>query len=341
MSGRGPYVVGPAYDWALFLLPPLAALWLGVMISGTGFAQDVLVIAGLETTAAGLAVGALIHAHLVAVVFRSHGNPDVFRRHPYRFVVVPILLWVAIVASPWLAVTATVVATFWDVWHSGAQTFGFARIYDRNAGVPAEVGRRLDFWLNQLLYAGPILAGVTLADHLESFDGYADLGDTFFTAVPAQVLGGQRYLTWAILAGGTVFVAIYLVAQLRLRRAGHRISGHKVFLVSSTGLCSIYTWAFNSWGEAFFIMNAFHAVQYLGLVWAVEHRRIAGLFRVDGRRLGRPLALVGFLGAILAYGVVAELLDSDLTELWAITIVVSLMHFWYDGFVWSVRKQQI
>jgi len=26
--------------------------------------------------------------------------------------------------------------------------------------------------------------------------------------------------------------------------------------------------------------------------------------------------------------------------LWAITMVVSLMHFWYDAFVWSVRRAE-
>jgi hypothetical protein len=35
------------------------------------------------------------------------------------------------------------------------------------------------------------------------------------------------------------------------------------------------------------------------------------------------------------------LLDGDARHLWAITIVVSLMHFWYDGFVWSVRRREI
>jgi hypothetical protein len=36
-----------------------------------------------------------------------------------------------------------------------------------------------------------------------------------------------------------------------------------------------------------------------------------------------------------------QALDSDRTALWALTMVVSLMHFWYDAFVWSVRKSQI
>ena len=36
-----------------------------------------------------------------------------------------------------------------------------------------------------------------------------------------------------------------------------------------------------------------------------------------------------------------EALDANLTVLWAIPIVVSLMHFWYDAFVWSVRRAEV
>ena len=39
----------------------------------------------------------------------------------------------------------TVLAAFWDVYHSGAQTFGFARLYDQRAGNPPAEGRVLDF----------------------------------------------------------------------------------------------------------------------------------------------------------------------------------------------------
>jgi hypothetical protein len=126
-----------------------------------------------------------------------------------------------------------------------------------------------------------------------------------------------------------------------MHRRGHRVSPLKVYLVASTGLCSIYTWGFNSWGEAFFIMNLFHAVQYLALVWAMEKRRIMSRLRVSEGPRGKAVALAVFLGAVLSYGVGAELLDADFRTLWAITIVVSLMHFWYDGFVWSVSKKQI
>ena len=344
MSARRWYIASPHYDAALFLAPPVLALALGIAISGTDLTDAALAIAGGELSAAGLAIGVLIHAHLVAVVFRSHGNPVVRRRHPVRFFVVPLALFAALLASEWLAVAATVVATFWDVWHSGAQTFGLARIYDRNAGAPPDADRTLELWVSQLLYAGPILAGATLLDHLivlGDFDAFDDPLSLLLASVPGQAFRSQGAIATLVIAIGTALVAAYVVAAVRRVRRGIPIAPARVWLVASTGLCSIYTWGLNSWGEAFFIMNLFHAVQYLALVWWSERDRIVGRLRLAGARGGRALALVVFLGSTLAYGLAAELFEPDLHAFWALTMVVSLMHFWYDAFIWSVRKQQV
>jgi len=332
------YIVGPAYDWAFFLLPPLASLLVGIALSGTFLASDAYTFNGEVDTLSGFAIGTIIHAHLVAVAFRSHGNPSIRRLYPIRFIVVPIALWLAIVLSPWLAAATTVVATFWDVWHSGAQTFGFGRIYERNHGTSPEVGRRLDFWLNQVLYAGPVLAGVTLADHVESFDSFKDVGVAVFATVPARVDALHRTIAWGVLAVGAGFIAFYVASYIRLARQGYRPSWLKIWLTASTALVSVYTWGFNSWGQAFLIMNLFHAVQYIALVWAMEKKRICAVMRLPNRP---NLALGLYLGSVVAYGFGAQILNADLTKLWAITMVVSLMHFWYDAFVWSVRKAQV
>ncbi|HUQ05972.1 MAG TPA: hypothetical protein VM261_25895 [Kofleriaceae bacterium] len=330
---RSPFLVSPGYDWTFFLLPPLAGLVIGILLSGTPITDRAVTVNGNETTAIGIAIGVLIHAHLVAVFWRSHGNPRVFAQYKLRFVLVPILLWLVIVGSTWAAITATVVATFWDVWHSGAQTFGFARIYDRNAGNPPEAGRRLDYWLNQILYAGPILAGATLLPHVDVLDNYDAVGATFFTRIPAEAEGHQRWLTWGVVGAGTLFIAVYVLANVRLWREGYRVSALKVYLLATTAFCSIYTWGFNTWGQAFFIMNFFHGVQYLALVWAMEKPTLV-------KRL-RGFAPLVFFGSVALYGAGAELLDPDLTTLWAVTMVVSLMHFWWDGFIWSVRRQDV
>jgi hypothetical protein len=337
-GARGPYVVGRGYDWAFFLLPPVLSLALGIAVSDTWLATDAWMIATEADTAVGFFIGTIIHAHLVAVFFRSHGSPEIRRRYPIRFFVVPVALYALIVASPWIAAATVVVATFWDVWHSGAQTFGFARIYERNHGTPPALGRRLDFWLHQLIYAGPILAGATLPDHVESFDSFAKVGDAFLASVPAEVSARARWLTHGVLAAGSAFLVVYVTVYRRLAQRGYRPPWLKIWLVGSTGFVSIYAWGFNTWGQAFLIMNLFHGVQYLALVWAMEGKRIAARLRVPGRP---RLALALYLGGVLLYGFGVQALDADMIALWAITMVVSLMHFWYDAFVWSVRKADI
>lgn len=62
------------------------------------------------------------------------------------------------------------------------------------------------------------------------------------------------------------------------------------------------------------------------------------LFRLQNLRWGKYLAAALFIGLGGTYGYWVEALDTDIEWLWAITMVVSVMHFWYDGFVWSVRQ---
>jgi hypothetical protein len=340
-AGGSSWIAGPVYDVLLFLLPPLLALAAGGLLAGTSFQEDPFVLWNQRVSGTLLVLGILVHAHLFAVVFRSHANPAIFRRHPLRFALVPVLLFAGIVSSTWVLVLASVLATFWDVYHSGAQTFGFARIYDRKRGNDAEAGRRLDFWLNQLLYAGPILAGVTMLDHFDDFGRFERVGSAFLTSVPAHMEGHQRTLTFAVLGLGAAFLCFYVISYARLARRGYRVSWQKVYLLASTGVVSVYAWGFNPWGQAFVIMNLFHAVQYLGIVWWAEKGTLKRLFRVQGHPLGGAVALGLFLALVTAYGVFAQSVDGGVEWVWAITLVVSLMHFWYDGFVWSVRREQV
>lgn len=341
-SKQNTYIIKPVYDWVFFLAPPLAALLLGYFISGTDFADEAFELHDQAFTWSSLAIGTFIHAHLFAVFFRSHGNKDVRRLHPVRFLVVPVLLFAAMLSSPWIIISVSVLATFWDVYHSGMQTFGFARIYDKKAGNDAEVGRRLDQILNQFLYAGPIVAGATMMDHFEDFYEYNEIRvDTFFSKVPVFMEGNQKYFMWAILGAGALFLVFYLYKYIQFARQGHTVSWQKVFLLMSTGACSIYTWGFNSWGEAFFIMNLFHALQYFGLVWASENRNMTKMLRLDKFLGGKFVTLLLFLGITMAYGYWVQIMDASVTHLWALTLVVAIMHFWYDGFIWSVRKKQV
>lgn len=343
LADRRRYIVAPLYDWVLFLAAPVVAVFVGLWVSDAPWAATEVTFGSNGAQAiSGLLIGVIIHAHLFAVFFRSHGNQSIFRQYRGRFVLAPLLLFAGIMFSNIFAVIVSVVATFWDVYHSGAQTFGFARLYDMRAGNPPTQGRRLDFALNQLVYAGPILAGATMLDHFEDFDEFKDVKVTLFADVPSWMTANQSYFTWAVLLGGAVFIAYYIYAQWRFAKAGHPVSAQKVTLLVLTSAVSIFVWGFNSWGEAFLIMNLFHAVQYFGLVWAKERPTLQTLLRL--RQTGvvsKLLAWLVFVGITVSYGLFVEGTDGSVRAFVAITLVVSIMHFWYDGFVWSVRRKQV
>jgi len=339
------FLVGHAFDSVFFLYSPLIALCLGVGVAQVpALTETSLQVDGRGISPVNLFIGSMIAAHLVLVFARSHANRAVFARHPLRFLLVPPLLFCAFYGSFWAAMVASALATWWDLYHSSMQTFGLARLYERKAGNDVQAARSLDKWLNLLLYIGPVLAGATLVDHLRSFENLdqVGLGQAFFSAIPARVQSVSRLLTWAVVGVGVPFLAYYVYAHVRLARAGHRVSPQKVFLLVATGVTSIYTWGFNSFGQAFFIMNFFHAWQYFAIVWWTENGNLKRVLRLEGRRLATPLLLLAFVALPAGYGllVTASHITTN-SALFCLALVVALMHFWYDGFIWSVRAAHV
>jgi len=341
-AGSG-YLVGPFYDCLFLIYSPLLAVVLGIGVSYSRYLTlEPIWLHERWVFRANLAIGTLIAAHLVLVLVRSHANPEVFKRHTWRFTLVPLALFFGLFTSIWLSVFVSVLAVWWDLYHSSMQTFGLCRLYERKAGNGVEVGRGLDMGLNLLLYVGPILGGATLANHLKFFDRFERVGSAFFTAIPAQVQSVHRELTWIVLVLGSVFLAYYVYAYWRLAQAGHKVSTQKILLLVSTGFCSITTWGFNSFGQAFFIMNFFHAIQYFAIVWWIEGGNLSRLLRWEGRRWAPPVLLGLFVLVPLGYGLLVTIPQLNTNNaLFCLAMVITIMHFWYDGFIWSVRKSHV
>lgn len=369
-KSQSGYIVSPVYDCLFFLYSPLLALLLGILITLTPLANEQSRVFGFDHFPSDLFMGTFIAAHLVAVFFRSHGNMTVFQEYPLRFTVVPVLLYGAMWFSTWIFISVTVLGIWWDVYHSGMQTFGLGRIYDRCAGnKDPKLGRELDKWFNILLYIGPILAGASLLSHVDYFTQYQkiinDLQATAFDPASASFLNRQVHqfesvlsqffvevpvyandYSWLlrvfVLGVGTPFLIYYLYSYWQLSKSGYKVSKQKVILYAGTGFCSIYTWGFNSFGQAFFIMNFFHALQYFALIWWSEKKSIQRLFGAEKLKFGAALAFILFIGLTFAYGFwTTYQLTSTPKAIWTLAMVVSIMHFWYDGFIWSVRKKQI
>jgi hypothetical protein len=321
-------------------LAPLWALALGLLLGPTKLGVPYFAVAGRSESALSVFSGVFTMAHLVVVFFRTHGNESVFKRHPVRFLIVPVFLFAAMAISSWALIFGFVLAVWWDVYHSALQTHGFGRYYDSKRNADRAAGARLDRGLNFLLYAGPIFAGVSLADHTVHFTRFADVGTPSLARIGGALLHHRPAWPWLLASIAAPYLLYYLWSYRRLAQKGYAVSMEKIVLFVSTALCSVWAWGFNPFGQAFFIMNFFHALQYFALVAHSERESVAGRMGLTKYEWGKAAAAIVILTAGFLYGAWAKFLGETSHWAFSVVITVSLLHFWYDSFIWSVRRSE-
>jgi len=337
------YLVSASYDLGYFILAPIGALLLTIVLARFPRMLTTETWLGTGKSWAGLFIVTWTNAHLIAVVVRSHANREVFQRFRARFTWVPLGLLLSFLAFDWLLITGVVLAVLWDVYHSSMQSFGFSRIYDAKAGNPPNRGRLLDMLFNHVVYIGPIFLGGNLAPNIAVINRYKEFGWHGPTQLFNQIGRIQPLLASVVLAAGGLYVVFYVCAYAWLVRArGHRLSGPKIGLLLSTASVSIAAWGFLPTFQAFFIVNFFHALQYFAIVWATEKRTLQRLVSRAVAPASAWRALAVFAVFVLAIGTAHTVFDVPSGRVgFALFTVVSLMHFWYDGFIWSVRRAEV
>jgi hypothetical protein len=222
------------------------------------------------------------------------------------------------------------------------QNFGFSRLYDSKAGNPTTRGRMLDMLFCHVVYILPIFIGPNLAQNLGVINSYQALGWQGPSQLFQWVGAAREQLSQIALITGGAYLVFYVIAYARLVRAGHKLTRQKVMLLASTGLVSILAWGFLQPFQAFFIVNFYHGLQYFAIVWASEKKTMQRLLSVASRPASLAAAFGGFVLFVTAIGFLHEYCDIPQRRIgFALFTVVSLMHFWYDSFIWSVRKKQV
>jgi hypothetical protein len=345
---KSGFIMGPVADSVFIIGAPLTAVALAIPLYLLPADTCTVAIMGKSIDVRETFLFSFISAHLVLVFFRSHANPKIFWTHPLRFTVVPLALLVAAANSIWIAGLCGVLVVWWDVYHSSMQTFGFGRIYDAKQGNNPTAGRSLDIAMNLFMYLGPVLAGAQFARHIAvSVDNFSFLEpsespwrDLVLQQAPSFFNGNQRYLALAVLATGIPFLMYYVYAYWQLHRQGYQVSFQKVILMVITGCVSTYFWGFRSFIDAFWVMNFFHALQYFAIVFYTEGGNLSRLFRVDRLAYGAALAFIWIVCLTFIYGIWANMYAAGAWMTSAV-LTISLMHFWYDSFIWSVKKKQV
>jgi Tfp pilus assembly protein PilF len=286
------------------------------------------------------AFGAMGH-HLPGMI-RAYGDRALFERFKWRFILAPLFLLAVCVAFFWWDLKGILlVVFFWGVWHGLMQTYGFCRIYDAKTGTFDTLTRRLDFAMCLIWFATAVaLSPYRLSDTL---DTYYMCGGPF---IPPRLLHmGQQAILFTAIAVSVLF-AVHFV---RTWIAGSRPNPVKLgLLVTSIA----FWWYCNNLvsnilvGIALF--EVFHDVQYLSLVWIYNRNRvekdsnIGGFMRFVFRRSGSLIGL--YVGLVLAYGSLSYInahlgIDTVKRILTGVVTASTLLHFYYDGFIWKVRER--
>jgi hypothetical protein len=276
-------------------------------------------------------------AHLFAVIPRAYLNGEVFSANRFKLTVVPVLLIAGLIYSPAVFAIGGMAAVFWDVHHSAMQNFGLARIYDMKAGNDAELLRKVDLRLNWVLYVGPLAAGSSLMLHLHALDRLTDAGLMQIARLPGVLQGQTPIITGIAVTAWFATIGWAASAYRTAYKAGYRMPVHKAALICSTGLVSLIAYGFSSPAVALISINIYHAIQYFALVWLKEGSRMTALTGVKG-----VMGVILFCGLCEAAGVGYSMATATKVQ-WIVApfIACSLLHFWFDSFVWSVRKKQV
>jgi len=286
------------------------------------------------------AFGAMGH-HLPGMI-RAYGDRALFERFKWRFILAPLFLLAVCTAFFWWDLKGILlVVFFWGVWHGLMQTYGFCRIYDAKTGTFDALTRRLDFATCVIWFATAVaLSPYRLSDTL---DTYYMCGGPF---IPASIIHfGQQLILLAAIAVSVLFILHFG----RMWLVGHRPNPVKLALLVTS---IAFWWYCNNLvaniivGIALF--EVFHDVQYLSLVWIYNRNRvekdsnIGGFMRFVFRRSGSLIGL--YVGLVFAYGSVAYFnahlgIENIKRVLTGVVTASTLLHFYYDGFIWKVRER--
>ena len=331
-SGRKLWILDSWRDLILYVGTPLLLVPAFALAQARWSPQDIYLFVA--------AFGAMGH-HLPGMI-RAYGDRALFERFKWRFVFAPLFLLAVCTAFFWWDLKGILlIVFFWGVWHGLMQTYGFCRIYDAKTGTFDALTRRLDFTMCVIWFATAVaLSPYRLSDTL---DTYYMCGGLFIP--PSVVHHGQQLILLAAIAVSVLF----LVHFLRMWIIGHRPNPVKVALLITS---IAFWWYCNNLvanilvGIALF--EVFHDVQYLSLVWIYNRNRvekdsnIGGFMRFVFRRSGSLIGL--YVGLVLAYGSVSYInahigMDTMKRILTGVVTASTLLHFYYDGFIWKVRER--
>lgn len=351
------WILNPLQDSLLIIAAPVLVLAAAIVMFqklGAAAATSLIIVSHIVFTV----------AHHLPTFIRIYGDVELFQRHRWHFLLAPVVpLAFSAAVLGYINHRDLPVASFlylyimlalWDPWHFMRQHYGFVRIYDRHNTAPRGLAARMDLWLSTIWFVYIMLgSSAWLAQVL------ADLNTTVGMPLIQFVSGDIGVIATGLARDGALLMTLVYAAYLGwCRYQGYYISVAKVLLLFATFAAMYFAYVPNEWMQAlapgwsfkvgFAVIGIVHMTQYLAIVWRYNRtlatrpeRARAGWFRSLFRR-GGWLIGAGYVLVCLAYGnlVTTERADRGvMSVLLAIGFTSTLLHYYFDGFIWKVRQR--
>ena len=318
-AAGGGWVHSPLFDLSFFILSPLAGLALLLAYPTSG-------------SLASLAAAALIGGPHYLASFSFYfwdDNRGYYRGRWMTFFVAPALLvlFVVLIVLFKVPVVILVLIYFWNAYHVSRQSCGILSLYRHRARVSDPQQKTL---------ANAAILCTNLSMALAHTDWYPALHA--FLSRPSPLLPS---ILWQVvtIAAAVSLVRLGVSLVQRVRAGNGPRPAELAFLFSSLILFHPYLWIRDA-DQATLGMLLGHFIQYLGMVWLVNYRKLAlGSGSLGQRCVARiwrdPRVLIP---VFLTCGGLFMLLQ---TQMMAVSITLVLLHFYLDGIFWAFKRPEI
>lgn len=325
------WMISPAVDCCLILLTPLIAAPIVLLAASSNV--------GVEAATIGLVVASFFAlGHHLPGLIRAYGDPGLFQRFKWRFILAPPLVFLAYfpLYQYHFALYRLIILS-WATWHGFMQLYGFVRIYDAKVGCTSKATANWDWLVCLCGFLAPNVLGPQMASRT--------LGHWYSAGGPVISPTLLSTLRWAAIAVCVVVLAGFTINYIRQSLQGPRPNPLKVVMLAS----GIGTWWFALCfveelilGIALF--DICHDVQYNAIVWMYNRRlvnsgsQVGGFMRFLFRR-GMVLLYLGLITAYGALGLLAPLVENGSVSrfFYGLIFTSTILHYYYDGFIWKVR----
>ncbi len=324
------WIVSPLADVVLLVASPLAIVPI-VTLAARQFSAETIFLFVASFASLG---------HHLPGFLRAYGDPALFRRFRWRFLLAPPLVAAAAI---FFAVEKMhgldLLLMLWATWHIVMQTYGMMRIYDLKRGIRDSVTARLDLAVCMAVFAAGIIFSQT-----RIFSILTILDQVGLPLLPTDTL---VLLQWCF--GAAIGIVLFAFAVNQVVQSKNRgVSWPKLALLLTTGW--LY-WICGSVSTSLLVgvamFEIFHALQYDTLVWSYNRRSADRA----GDRFGPLrflfasgwLPLACYIAAIAAFGSikwVVETSDPSTVKMALLTLLFTstTLHFYFDGFIWKVSE---